>query len=239
MTGSPRSNASLKRPLITTALDIESVKQWIAEHGHNDHDSSITFHVSETSLPRIAIDVLLLEDRQFFKHRGFEFRSIPRGFKRYYKVGKIGGISTIEQQLVRTIRNRRERKISRKLSEISLATLINFHFSKVAILLTYLNSVYFGPHMNGVDTASLVVFGKRAIELEDRESAFISCLLPTPMPRNVAKYLRNSGPITAYEHLFDQFLDDNPWWVSSMKTRIEVLNIARTKYSGLFSQASY
>jgi membrane peptidoglycan carboxypeptidase len=151
---------------------------------------------------------------------------------------KFGGISTIEQQLVRTIRKRREYTISRKFSEITLSILMNFHFTKAEILTTYLNCVYFGPHMNGVDTAALVSFGVPAISLTEEQADFIACLLPTPMPRNIALSLRKYGPALNPETILTNFELTNPWWVNSVRTRNRVLSLAKIKYSKLYAKAS-
>jgi membrane carboxypeptidase/penicillin-binding protein PbpC len=53
--------------------------------------------------------VLLLEDKRFLLHSGFDIYCIPRAVKRLILQGRIGGVSTIEQQFVRTVLDARER----------------------------------------------------------------------------------------------------------------------------------
>lgn len=87
--------------------------------------------------------LIILEDRCFYKHSGFDIRSIIRAIRNNLSDGPIQGASTIEQQLVRTLTNERKINYQRKLLEILLATLISNRFKKKQILDFYLNSYPF------------------------------------------------------------------------------------------------
>lgn len=230
-----RSSLSLKAQLINVLHAVDELKDWAWQHGAIDHYSSLTTDYYFGELPKVIIDILLLEDRRFFKHRGVELRAIPRAIKRWLRTGKLGGVSTIEQQLVRTVRNRRERSVSRKVSELALAILINFHRTKSEILLAYANSSYFGPRLYGVDTAAMEVFGCSARQLNKHQSAFLAALLPNPLPKNVKAYLSESGPARDPFRLLQEFNGSNPWWVATMTDRMETLEKARAKCSGFFA----
>ncbi len=222
-----KSSLSLKKKLIDLNVQLDSLNSWIQENGEYDYCSTLFFYDGEI-LPDPIINIILLEDKGFFRHKGFELMSIPRSIKRFWKVGKIGGVSTIDQQLVRTYLKRRERTLERKLREIVLAVLINFHHSKYEILLSYSNSAYFGPHMNGIDTAAIRVFGITARDLSSDQSAFLACLLPYPIPPNVARWL--TQPIRDPQILIDRFGASNPWWASKVSHRMKHLQKLRSKY---------
>lgn len=74
-------------------------------------------------ISEIEWSILLLEDRRFFIHSGLDLLpAIARLVKRLLLGRGIGGISTIEQQLVRTILDDRRRNISRKVREMIFLT---------------------------------------------------------------------------------------------------------------------
>lgn len=130
--------------------------------------------------------VLVIEDRRFFNHNGFDTKAILREvFKAIITFKKPFGASTIEMQFVRTISNNYEITISRKLKEIFYAWLINFHASKKTILRSYLENAYFGTGLIGCEEASGELFGKFSNELNDEEAAFLAGCLVNPIPRDM------------------------------------------------------
>ncbi|MBO9456116.1 transglycosylase domain-containing protein [Paracoccus sp. R12_1] len=227
-----RSNLSLRRTLIELNTQVDHLKDWIALNGSSDSFSSLSKSFEDRDhLPQVVFDILVLEDRRFFKHRGAEFRSIPRGLKRRVRTGKIGGTSTIDQLLVRTCIQRSERTFARKARETLLALLINLHCGKDEIALSFVNSAYFGSRMYGADSASILLFGLQAIQLRGDYSAFVASLLPYPVPVNVSKFVRT---VHSFSHPFDllrAFEVSNPWWVGRVRARMEYLKDLRPKYS--------
>lgn len=133
-------------------------------------------------LYRVERAILYLEDRRFFLHRGAEFLAIPRLLRRLLTGKRPGGISTIEQQIVRLVLNRRERTIRRKSREIILALCLGFHVTKRQLLRTYIADAYFGEGVLGAEAASTLVFRKPYGVLTEEEASWIAALLPHPMP---------------------------------------------------------
>jgi membrane peptidoglycan carboxypeptidase len=103
---------------------------------------------------------LALEDRRFFSHRGIDLKSALRECLRAILRRRHGGASTIDMQLVRTATGYRELTLSRKLYEILLAVLIQFRYSKIVILRSYLRCAYFGWNLRGENAAAKKVFGR-------------------------------------------------------------------------------
>lgn len=227
-----RSNLGVRRFLIDLNIQLDSVKQWSFNNGFEDEYSTISSqHNIANSFPTLVNDILLLEDRRFFLHRGFEFMSLPRGIKRMWRYGKIGGVSTIDQLLVRTYLQRRERTIGRKTREILLAILLNFHHSKTTILFAYVNCAYFGPGLNGADTAAQVIFGSPASSLSNDQSAFLASLLPYPLPNNILRDLRENGPRSYSSEILEPYRVTNSWWTARVNSRMAYLRDLRVIYS--------
>ncbi|RZJ45293.1 MAG: hypothetical protein EON87_07875 [Brevundimonas sp.] len=133
----------------------------------------------------MELAVLLLEDRRFFKHGGFEKRSILRVFRQIVTFKRVGGVSTIEQQLVRTLIDRRERTLRRKSREIILASILSMRLAKRDILRIYLSTAYLGYRVRGCDEAGRLIFGIDAPELDFDQAAVIASLLVYPLPKAV------------------------------------------------------
>jgi membrane peptidoglycan carboxypeptidase len=87
-------------------------------------------------------------------------------------------------QYVRTVTGRYERKLRRKLQEIVLSFLIDYHLSKIQILHAYLSVAYFGTGIWGLDSAKQQLFSKDPWDdLTLEESARLAAMLVYPKPR--------------------------------------------------------
>jgi membrane carboxypeptidase/penicillin-binding protein PbpC len=82
-------------------------------------------------LNTLEIMVLILEDRRFFLHLGFDWISLLREIIKAATFRRHGGASTIDMQLVRTITGYRELTVRRKVYEILLAILLQIKFNKL------------------------------------------------------------------------------------------------------------
>ncbi|WP_197277689.1 biosynthetic peptidoglycan transglycosylase [Novosphingobium sp. KN65.2] len=142
----------------------------------------------------------MLEDRRFFDHVGIDWRRLIREAFKAMTFRKHGGASTIDMQLVRTATGYRNRNIYRKSYEILLSYMIQFRYSKLEILRSYLSIAYFGTGIKGCEEASMEMFGKRSSELEVHEAAQVAAMLVFPKPRTPSaewekKHLRRSNYI--------------------------------------------
>jgi membrane peptidoglycan carboxypeptidase len=126
--------------------------------------------------------VLVLEDRRFMAHHGFDVKSMLRELLRAVTFRRHGGASTIDMQFVRTSTGYKERTFGRKLYEIVLAVIIQFRYSKIVILRSYLACAFFGSHLRGANAAARKVFDKTTYDLSEEEAAFIAAMLVHPRP---------------------------------------------------------
>ncbi len=125
--------------------------------------------------------VIAVEDRRFYSHWGIDLLRIPGivwGFIR--RPGELRGTSTITQQLARSMFLTYERSLDRKLKEMLLAIELERRFSKQEILEMYLNQVWFGGSVYGVQAAAERYFAKPVSKLTLAECATLAAMLANP-----------------------------------------------------------
>ncbi|XP_043703893.1 penicillin-binding protein 1A-like [Telopea speciosissima] len=125
--------------------------------------------------------IVASEDRRFFRHCGIDPVGIARAV---LYLSARGGGSTITQQLVKNAFLTTERTFSRKIIEMVLAVILERTMSKWKILNTYLNQVYWGHGIYGIESASIFYFGKHPSLLSLGESAMLAGIIPAPELRS-------------------------------------------------------
>jgi len=104
-----------------------------------------------TLVPPVLRQALIAaEDHRFYDHCGVDPIALLRAFYQLTCYGRLQGASTIEQQLVRTVTNRYERTLRRKLREILLATCVGEVLTKEEASGVYLMVAYYGWGMEGL-----------------------------------------------------------------------------------------
>jgi len=136
---------------------------------------------------------VLLEDKRFFFHPGFDPLAIIRAIFQNIKSGSIvSGGSGITQQLIRNHLRVKQRNKIYKLHELLLAIKTDFLFSKNEILEAYLNSVYYGENAYGIAAAAQIFFNKTPNELNLHEAIFLAGLPQSPSAYNPFKKMTNA-----------------------------------------------
>lgn len=123
---------------------------------------------------------IAIEDKNFYRHEGFDAFGILRGFSRLFTSGRAQGGSTITQQLVKNVLLSSERSLPRKIREFILAVQIERKYSKDEILQMYLNEAPYGGTAWGVGAAADIYFGKKPADLTLVESAILAGLPQRP-----------------------------------------------------------
>ena len=132
------------------------------------------------------------EDKNFYKHYGFDILRIFKALYTNIKVGKtVQGASTITQQYVKNLFLDFDKTWERKWNEMWLTLNMETHYSKDEILEGYLNTIYYGHGMYGVESASKFYFGKSSSELSISEAAML-----VSIPKAPSRY----SPLTSYEN---------------------------------------
>ncbi len=144
-------------------------------------------------VPRHFVDALVsVEDQRFYLHHGVDPRAIARAFVATVSGKAIQGGSTITQQLVKNFYLTPERTIKRKLNEMIMALLLEWHYTKNDIIETYMNEVYFGQDgtraVHGVGLAAQYYYGVSVTQLQPHQSAMLVALLKGPVYYNPRKH---------------------------------------------------
>lgn len=135
----------------------------------------------ETVSPHFLKALLAREDARFYEHHGVDYRGIARAAWTNFRRGGIAqGASTITQQLARNSFDLGERSYSRKLLEAALAQRLEREFSKARILEFYVNRIYFGAGLYGIETAARAYFGRSASELDLSQAALLAGIIRSP-----------------------------------------------------------
>jgi penicillin-binding protein 1A len=144
--------------------------------------------VSIDALPEyVAQAVVAVEDKRFYQHGGFD----PRGMLRSaygvftFQSGRLGGGSTITQQLARRafeeVGNARSgiQLYVRKFREIQVALDLERSYTKDQILEAYMNEIYMGRGY-GFQNAARGYLGKNLVDVNVAEAALLAAILNRP-----------------------------------------------------------
>ena len=123
-----------------------------------------------------------IEDERFYKHKGIDlYRTAGAVFTYITHGGKSSfGGSTITQQLVKNLMEDDDDSIARKIREWSRAYKVEKMLSKSQILELYLNEIFMGDTVYGVESGARYYFNKSAKELSLAESAFLAGINDSP-----------------------------------------------------------
>jgi len=131
--------------------------------------------------PHLVDAILAVEDQRFYDHNGVDVVRVAGAALSNLREGRRAqGGSTITQQLARQSFLTPEKTIRRKLTEVVVATRLEEQFTKDEILELYLNKVYFGDGLYGVEAASLGYLGKPASAVDVAEAALLAGLVKSP-----------------------------------------------------------
>jgi penicillin-binding protein 1A len=103
--------------------------------------------------------IISAEDSQFLVHKGVDPTATLRAAYRDLSGGRTQGGSTITQQYVKNVYVGNERTLLRKIKEAGLAVRLENRKSKEEILTDYLNVLYLGNNVYGVQAAAKFYFG--------------------------------------------------------------------------------
>ena len=149
-------------------------------------------YVYYDQIPKDMVNAFVaIEDQRFWTHNGIDVRGIFRAFAKGAASGHFNeGASTLTQQLIKnqvfnvgldetTFMD----KLERKIQEQYLAIELEKQYTKEEIVEYYLNTIYLGRGVSGVQAASEKYFGKDMTELTISEIAVIAGI-----PQNPSRY---------------------------------------------------
>lgn len=138
--------------------------------------------IAYAAMPEHLIQAFVAaEDWSFFTHSGISWRGIMRSMLVNLYHGRIvQGASTITQQLVKLLFLDSQRTFSRKIKEQCAAFQVEQYFSKQQILETYLNHVYFGHGIYGVQAACQRFWGIDVGAISLDQAATLAAIVRSP-----------------------------------------------------------
>jgi len=181
---------------------------------------------------------IAIEDRRFRSHFGIDPMGLSRAAIRNMMTGHVvQGGSTLTQQLAKNLFLTPNRNMERKLQEAGLAVYLETRYSKDQILSLYLNKVYFGAGVYGIEAAAEKFFGKHASELGLTEAAMLAGSVKAPAKYNPladadASQARAQTVLKAMEAV--GFIDLETR-LAAAQTRPRVMRASATPGSGYFT----
>lgn len=143
--------------------------------------------ISSEQIPSVLKNAYVsIEDERFYSHHGVDIKRTASAIANYiihFGKSSFGG-STITQQLVKNLSGDSTDSIIRKIKEWWRAWQLETCTSKDEILTAYLNAIYVGPNVYGVEAGAKYYFNKSAEDLSLEECAFLAGINNSPNSYN-------------------------------------------------------
>ncbi|MGN7373124.1 penicillin-binding protein [Bacillus halotolerans] len=138
--------------------------------------------VSINEIPKGVREAFIsVEDKRFYEHHGIDVKSVGRAvYRDILAGGKVEGASTITQQLAKNIFLTHDKTFLRKTKEVIIAINLERDYSKDKLLEMYLNQLYFGHGVYGIQAASHYYFNKEVKDLTVSEGAVLAAIPKAP-----------------------------------------------------------
>lgn len=168
--------------------------------------------------PYVIDATLSVEDKNFYKHQGFDFLRIIKALYVNFTSGKTKqGASTITQQYAKNLFLDFDKTWSRKIDEAWLTVRLESHYSKDKILEGYLNTINYGG-VFGIENASKYYFNKSAKDLTLAEASILAGI-----PKDPTHYSPISNELAAKERqkMILTLMEKNGYITSEQKNKAE------------------
>ena len=158
---------------------------------------------------------IAVEDKNFYKHNGFDYLRIIKAMYLNIKNGAIvQGASTISQQYIKNLYLDFDQTWERKIEESFLTLELEVHYEKDEILEGYLNTINYGQGNMGIVNASSYYFNKKPSELTLEEAIMLAGISKNPGAYNpVSDYdaCINRAKIVAQAMLNNEYIDEETY----------------------------
>lgn len=178
----------------TPSIIVDSSGNKIGEIGNERNRKNISFEEMPDNLKNAYVAI---EDERFYKHGGVDIKRTGAAALNYvFSFGNASfGGSTITQQLVKNLTGNTDATVTRKVDEWTKAMALEVALSKEEILEAYLNIIYVGPNIYGVEMGAQYYFNKSASELDLAECAYLAGINHAPNAYNPFRDTDNSEKI--------------------------------------------
>jgi penicillin-binding protein 1A len=173
---------TLENPQSNLASEIISADQEVLGKYFIENRTNITF--SELS-PNLINALVATEDIRFTRHSGIDIRAFGRVAYGIITGKNMGGGSTITQQLAKNLFPREPNRtflgmVLIKFKEWVVAAKLERNYSKEEIIAMYFNTVDFGSHSFGIQSAARTFYNKEPNQLSVDEAATLVGILKAP-----------------------------------------------------------
>ena len=140
--------------------------------------------------PYLINAVISVEDKNFYKHHGFDYLRIGKALITNIQNNTRIGASTISQQYIKNMFLTFDQTWARKIEEAFLTVELEVHYTKDEILEGYLNTINYGEGNYGIEDASRYYFNKSSKDLTLEEAIMLAGI-----PKNPSNY----NPVSDYD----------------------------------------
>ncbi len=171
--------------LITPKMDIKSANKFYLY----DNKQQLTFQGNgseewvnlENMGNYIKQATISVEDKNFYKHKGFDYLRITKAIYENIKhKDLVQGASTITQQYAKNLFLDFSKSWKRKYKEMWITFELETHYKKDEILEGYLNTINYGHGMYGIANASKYYFDKDVKDLTLAQAAILAGIPNSP-----------------------------------------------------------
>ena len=142
--------------------------------------------------PYLINATISIEDKNFYKHIGFDYLRILKALLINIKNNKtVQGASTITQQYAKNLYLEFDKTWERKLDEAWITIKLESTFTKDEILEGYLNTINYGG-VFGIENASYYYFNKSSKDLTLSEASILAGIPKSPSNYSPIKNLDNA-----------------------------------------------
>jgi penicillin-binding protein 1A len=174
--------------------------------GHYFRYNRSQVRYSELS-PELVNTLLISEDHRFYQHSGLDLQAYGRVIKGLLTFSKLGGGSTLTQQLAKNLYTQNTdksldgpiaklgslpRRIIQKTKEWIISVNLEENFTKEEIIAMYLNTSNFSSNAFGIKVAAETYFNKQPDSLNLQESAILVGMLQAPSLYNPKRNPKNA-----------------------------------------------
>ena len=170
--------------------------------------------------PNLINAVISVEDKNFYKHHGFDIPRIVKALFSNIQNNTRIGASTISQQYIKNLFLTFDQTWARKIEEAFLTVELEVHYSKDEILEGYLNTINYGEGNYGIEDASQYYFNKSSKDLTLEEAIMLAGI-----PKNPSNY----NPVSDYDACIER-----AWTVAL--TMVNNGYITQEQYDSLFQE---
>ena len=125
---------------------------------------------------------IAIEDERFYEHNGVDVKRVFGAIIHDIKARSLEqGASTISMQLSKNLLTSSKKSAMRKVTDAVYAMELEKRFSKTQILYAYLNSVFLGSNVNGVQAAAKSYFNKNIQDVNLAEAAVLAGITKYPV----------------------------------------------------------